>query len=605
MVDVKSFPWVYPVSERECDDPDVTVEQYVQDVKDFSSQYGSDISISYTAYNISGKPSKFPDYGDFPQAFVMRTYGKWWNDAPSKPIPIMTQNSQIVSEDYIDITFEQEVYPEKVSIFETFNPGSVVRIWAGDGEGLWKLLWEGEPQIVGHRPRIFSPEIRPIDFMTSLLRIEFNHSQLDYYTELDAVLLVGSRVPNKEVDFGKITSQIKGFKINAITNDVDILTIHKDLSSLVDSLLEDIDQEIDTTTGSSSGPFSDLPDETILRIFGYLDLISLRRCVRVNKHFSRLANDAMLYTGLNLKPYWFCVNSNALNTLSSRCLYLQKLDLSWCGNYDQITPAQFSSFINTCGKQITHLRLDCCKYIDDDCIKQVAYSCRNLKELSLRNCFKISVDGFHSLTNITTFQRLDLYRTAIEGGPLVKILKQSPKLQHINLGSCVRVSAMDEVAHSLGTYNRQLISVDFWKTYSLTPSGVKSLANCSQLEEIDLGWCLGVSIPGECLTALAAGCPKLRKLFVASLRGITDRDLIPFINNCPHLQQVDLLGIRNITPQICYRFLNTCKELRLFDLSFCDLIQDSNIQMWRNQFPHVSIKRSFQRDGVPSPFQHY
>lgn len=49
----------------------VFIEQFVQDVKDFSSQYGSDISISYTAYNISGKPSKFPDYGDFPQAFVM------------------------------------------------------------------------------------------------------------------------------------------------------------------------------------------------------------------------------------------------------------------------------------------------------------------------------------------------------------------------------------------------------------------------------------------------------------------------------------------------------------------------------------------------------
>lgn len=52
----------------------VFIEQFVQDVVDFSSQYGSDISISYTAYNISGKPSKYPDYGDFPQAFVMVSY---------------------------------------------------------------------------------------------------------------------------------------------------------------------------------------------------------------------------------------------------------------------------------------------------------------------------------------------------------------------------------------------------------------------------------------------------------------------------------------------------------------------------------------------------
>lgn len=47
------------------------IEQFVSEVLDFSSQYGSDTSISYTAYNLTGKPSKFPDYGDFPQAFVM------------------------------------------------------------------------------------------------------------------------------------------------------------------------------------------------------------------------------------------------------------------------------------------------------------------------------------------------------------------------------------------------------------------------------------------------------------------------------------------------------------------------------------------------------
>jgi F-box/leucine-rich repeat protein 4 len=57
------------------DDTDIVfIEQFVQSVVGFSSQYGSDVSISYTAYNITGKPSKFPDYGDFPQAFVMVRY---------------------------------------------------------------------------------------------------------------------------------------------------------------------------------------------------------------------------------------------------------------------------------------------------------------------------------------------------------------------------------------------------------------------------------------------------------------------------------------------------------------------------------------------------
>ncbi|CAB0010638.1 unnamed protein product [Nesidiocoris tenuis] len=548
------------------------ISQFVSEVLDFSSQYGSDISISYTAYNITGKPSKFPDYGDFPQAFVMRTYGKWWSESPSRPEPIMMQNCEIPSHDYIDVSFEQKVYPVEVCLYETYNPGSVVRIWAGDGLGKWKLLWEGEPENVLHTSRRFSPVINRIDFMTNLLRVEFNHSQLDYYTELDAIMLVGSQsnfaaTPscNIQSDLCKIATQIKSLNIDFVSD----------------------------------------YDETVLRIFSYLDLISLCRCMRVNKEFYRLGSDAMLYTALNLKPYWHKVNSKTLEHLSPRCKYLLKIDLSWCGNYGLITSSQLSSFIEKCGKHLTHLRLDCCKFVDDECIHQIAISCRNLKELSLRNCFKINRSGFECLASITTFQRLDFYRTNIEAEPLVKLLKQNPKLQHINLGSCVSLSSMDTVAQCLGAHNRELISVDFWKSYNLTPLGVKALANCSKLEEVDLGWCLGVSIPGDSMISLANGCRKLRKLFLAALRGINDRDLVPFVENCPNLRQVDLLGVRSITPHLCLRFLETMKNLQLFDLSFCDQIQDDVIQEWRKCFPAVSIKRSSQSDGVPSPFQHY
>jgi F-box/leucine-rich repeat protein 4 len=47
---------------------------------------------------------------------------------------------------------------------------------------------------------------------------------------------------------------------------------------------------------------------------------------------------------------------------------------------------------------------------------------------------------------------------------------------------------MDEVAQTLAAYNKELVSVDFWKTYSLTPIGVRALHICSKLEEVDLGW---------------------------------------------------------------------------------------------------------------------
>ena len=39
---------------------------------DFSSQYGSERSFSYTARNCLGTPSRFPSYGDYPQTYVPR-----------------------------------------------------------------------------------------------------------------------------------------------------------------------------------------------------------------------------------------------------------------------------------------------------------------------------------------------------------------------------------------------------------------------------------------------------------------------------------------------------------------------------------------------------
>ena len=47
------------------------IDQFVEEVSDFSSQYGSDGSLSYVASNIVGKPTLYPEYGDFSAAYNM------------------------------------------------------------------------------------------------------------------------------------------------------------------------------------------------------------------------------------------------------------------------------------------------------------------------------------------------------------------------------------------------------------------------------------------------------------------------------------------------------------------------------------------------------
>ena len=46
-------------------------KQWCSEVVSFSSQYGSEFSISYTVTNITGKPTTFPSYGDYTQCCVL------------------------------------------------------------------------------------------------------------------------------------------------------------------------------------------------------------------------------------------------------------------------------------------------------------------------------------------------------------------------------------------------------------------------------------------------------------------------------------------------------------------------------------------------------
>ncbi|KAI5635035.1 f-box-like domain-containing protein [Phthorimaea operculella] len=587
---ISSLFWFKDDGDEEEREPQI-IEQFVQNVEDFSSQYGSEISVSYTAFNLRGPPSNFPDYGDYPQAFVMRTYGTWWEEAPSAQEDYMPQNSSTIgSQDFVEVSFERAVYPMEVSVFETYNPGALVRIWAW-GATSWVLLWEGEPEYVGDTPRIFSPPIRQMNFPSRVLRLEFNHRLLPYYTELDAVLLKGKEPTNivrmknnftYSSLFYKKTPPVveKGQLLNKILAS----NLHESVVLPNSRCTKQIDP------GPPLGDFQRLPDETILCVMTYLDLQSLCRCAQVNRHFNRLASDSILYRSIDLRPYWHCVQSQVLVTLSMRCKFLQKLDLSWCGSHRMIHSNYVVNFIKDCGAELTHLRMNCCKFVDNSVLRAIVDTSTCLQELCLRSV--VGCTDWGCLASLKRLKRLDLYRTDITTTATVAVVRANPALEHLNVGSCKMISAMDEVAMALGANCPNLVSVDFWKSYSLTPNGIRALGNCRMLQELDVGWCLQAGGSGEWLAWLSGG--ELRKLFLGALRGVCDRDLRALLPRIPKLSQLDLLGVRAVTPDICDAILAECRDLRLLDVSFCDQIQESQVLEWREQYPHVSIKRSFQ-----------
>lgn len=58
--------------------------------------------------------------------------------------------------------FEDYVYPEQLCIFETYNPGAVIQVWAYTINEEWSLLWEERPQRVSRQTRMFSPNINKL-----------------------------------------------------------------------------------------------------------------------------------------------------------------------------------------------------------------------------------------------------------------------------------------------------------------------------------------------------------------------------------------------------------------------------------------------------------
>lgn len=137
---------------------------------------------------------------------------------------------------------------------------------------------------------------------------------------------------------------------------------------------------------------------------------------------------------------------------------------------------------------------------------------------------------------------------------------------------------LDLITETLSIHNKQLRTFSCWKSHSLTSAGIKHLSKCTELRELDLGWCLVLEDPGDCLTHIAHGCPHLTRLILSGWRGLADHQLLPIIRNCRKIEQLDLLGTRGITADFCSIALRTWSHLQLLDVSFCDGINSNQVK---------------------------
>jgi len=133
-----------------------------------SSQYSDD---AWSAQQVIGEPDT-PEPGDF--------YTAWAASDSDAQIETLT------------LTFEQPVIPIAIEIYESYNPGAVVRIEVLDpNTDEWVIVWEGVSDTVGQEIAVFSPKLQPVDFATNQVRLTIDEPSILGWNEIDAVKLIG------------------------------------------------------------------------------------------------------------------------------------------------------------------------------------------------------------------------------------------------------------------------------------------------------------------------------------------------------------------------------------------------------------------------------
>nr|XP_042109318.1 F-box/LRR-repeat protein 4 isoform X2 [Ovis aries] len=523
------------------------VVQYAKEVVDFSSHYGSENSMSYTMWNLAGVPNVFPSSGDFTQTAVFRTYGTWWDQCPSAPVPFKRTPANFQSQDYVELAFEQQVYPTAVHVLETYHPGAVIRILACSAnpyspgppaEVRWETLWSEKPtKVNASQARQFKPCIKQINFPTNLIRLEINSSLLDYYTELDAVVLHGMK------DKPMLSLKTSLIDMNDLEDD--------DYEEKDDCEIDNLNKKFSSTAlreGPSNGYFDRLPYELIQLILNHLTLPDLCRLAQTCKLLNQHCCDPLQYIHLNLQPYWAKLNDTSLEFLQARCTLVQWLNLSWTGNRGFISVAGFSRFLKVCGSELVRLELSCSHFLNETCLEIISEMCPNLQDLNLSSCDKLPPQAFSHIAKLCGLKRLVLYRTKVEQTALLSILNFCSDLQHLSLGSCVMIEDYDVTASMIGAKCKKLRTLDLWRCKNITESGIAELASgCPLLEELDLGWCPTLQSSTGCFARLARQLPNLQKLFLTANRSVCDTDIEELACNCTRLRQLDILGTRMTT----------------------------------------------------------
>lgn len=93
--------------------------------------------------------------------------------------------------EWLELTYAIPVYPEQIRVFETYNPGSIVRVEVITVASDYVVVWEDGPRVGEACPHVLVIPVEGIELRVSGVRLTLDQSVISDWNEIDAVQLIG------------------------------------------------------------------------------------------------------------------------------------------------------------------------------------------------------------------------------------------------------------------------------------------------------------------------------------------------------------------------------------------------------------------------------
>ncbi|XP_003378350.1 F-box/LRR-repeat protein 2 [Trichinella spiralis] len=346
-----------------------------------------------------------------------------------------------------------------------------------------------------------------------------------------------------------------------------------------------------------------LPEELILRIFSYLDIVSLCRCAQVCRTWNILALDGSNWQNVDLFQFQKDIKTGSKKTLS------QTKNSSKVVNFNFVTVKQIVVSANcTLGRdmvenEVRRLIVNCqlpikrrqliseqpirkirSNFIAGEKYESSLSSSSGWEKLNLLDIYKSEIENRCAASVVENLakrcggflKKLSLRGCeSVQDGALDTFARKCNFIEELNLEKCKRLS--DSTCESLGLHCKRLRVLNLDCISGITERGLKFISDgCPNLEWLNISWCNHISDEG--LEAVAKGSKRMKALICKGCTGLTDEGLRHVGEHCHDLRVLNLQSCSHITDQGISYIANGCHRLDYLCLSMCSRITDRALQ---------------------------